>query len=199
MIRHLERRLQRRLQCTDRLRRGLIDLLGLGIAYSLVIVLLGFVGVAPGMPSWLSIPTADYFIWEPLFSAPVIFFGGLLAAAVLQLLARSRGGNGTFEDTVAVIGPATVLPTLCTLIPDTIIGLGLLLGWIDPRQWMTDIVRPSLTLGLVWVYLLAYLAGFLVTYPLVARVVHGLHGGTARRCGWLAFIVYQGLLIVFIR
>ena len=40
------------------------------------------------MPSWLAIPTAEYFRREPLFTLPVSFFSGMLAAAVLHLLAR---------------------------------------------------------------------------------------------------------------
>lgn len=183
----------------DRLRRGLLDLLLLGVAYSLSIALLACGHVAPGMGSWLAIPTEDYFRWEPLFTTPVIFLGGILAAAVMHLLARAFHGTGTFEDTLALTGPATLLATLFTLIPDTLIGIGLLVGWIDPQRWMTDIVRPSVVLAMVWAYLLFYVAAFLVLFPSVCRIVHGLSAWPARWCGWAAFAVYQALLLVFIR
>jgi hypothetical protein len=178
---------------------GLRDLLLTGIGYSLAIVLLAIGGVGPGMASWLAIPTAEYFLWEPYFTLPVIFLMALLAAAVMQLLARWLGGTGSFEDTVALIGPATAWATLCTLIPDALIGLLLIVGVIDPVQWMADIVRPSTTLAIIWVYLLMYVAAFGVLYPQVAQLVHGLSPARARVAGWLAFLVYQAVLFVFIR
>ncbi|MBK9177595.1 MAG: hypothetical protein IPM46_14935 [Flavobacteriales bacterium] len=195
----LEHLLARRLAHPRRLHKGLRDLLFLGIAYSLAIVLLALGDVGPGMASWLAIPAEDYFKWEPLFTTPVIFFSGLLSAAVLHLLARWLGGTGSFEDTVALIGPATAWATLCTLIPDAVIGMLLIAGVIDPTRWMADIVRPSPTLAIIWVYLLLYVAAFALLYPMVARLVYGLAASKARVAGWLAFIVYQALLLVFIR
>lgn len=189
----------RRLERPDHLRRGLLDLLWLGIVYSLVIALLALGNVGPGMPSWLAIPTEDYFKWEPLFCTPVIFFAGILAAGVLHLLARANGGHGTFERTLALVGPVTFIATLFTLIPDTVIGIGLLAGLIDPQQWMADIVRPSPTLAIIWVYLVMYLAAFVLLFPRIGRVAHGLRPAAARWSGWLAFLVYQALLLVFIR
>lgn len=198
-MRHLEQLLRRRLAHPRRLQKGLRDLLLIGIAYSLAIVLLALGGVGPGMASWLAIPTEDYFKWEPLFTTPVIFLTGLLAAAVMHLLARWLGGTGSFENTVALIGPATAWATLCTLIPDAVIGLLLIGGVLDPAQWMAGIVRPSPTLAIIWVYLLIYVAAFMVLYPMVARLVHGLTVGKARKAGWMAFVVYQSVLFVFIR
>lgn len=195
----LERALSRRLNDPRRLHKGLRDLLLIGIAYSLAIVLLALGNVGPGMASWLAIPTEEYFHWEPLFTIPVIFLSGILAAAVMHLLARWVGGTGSFEDTVALTGPATAWATLCTLIPDAVIGLMLIAGVIDPALWMADIVRPSLTLVVIWVYLLIYVAAFSMAYPMVARLAHGLPAGRARMAGWLAFLVYQTILLVFIR
>lgn len=195
----LEAWLQQYLEHTDRVRRGLLALLALGVAYALSIALLAWGGVAPGMASWLAIPTADYFRWEPYFTAPVIVLSGILAAAVLHLCARWLGGTGEFEDCLALLGPLTFIATLFTLVPDTLIGVGLVVGWIDPQQWMVDIVRPSLTLALIWVYLLLYLAAFLVLYPIIGRMVYGLDPWKARWSGWIGFVVYQSVLLVFIR
>lgn len=195
----LERRLAHRLQQPNALTHGLRDLLLIGIAYAGAIGLLAWAGVGPGMEPWLRIPTATYFAWEIAFTPAVIFFSGLLAAAVTQLFARWLGGTGSFEGTLALIGPATAWATLCTLIPDVIAALLLLAGVIDPAHWMADIVRPSPILGVIWIYLLLYVAAFLLLYPMVVRLVHGLSGWRSRWCGWLAFIIYQAMLLVFIR
>lgn len=187
------------LQHPHRVRRGLLALLLLGLAYALSIALLAWGGVAPGMASWLAIPTAEYFRWEPYFTAPVIVLSGILAAAVLHLCARWLGGTGDFEACLALVGPLTFIATLFTLVPDTLIGFGLVIGWIDPQQWMADIVRPSTTLALIWVYLLLYVAAFLVLFPIIGRMVYALDPWKARWAGWIGFIVYQAVLLVFIR
>lgn len=191
--------LQRRLALKRNVRRSLLELLGLGVAYSLSIAPLALGGVGPGMPSWLAIPTAEYFLWEPLFTVPVIFISGILASAVLHLLARGDGGTGTFEGTLALIGPTTAVATLFTLVPDTLAGAALLLGLMDPERWMADIVRPSPTLAFIWLYLLLYLAAFILLFPRIGRVALGLGPWPARICGWAAFVVYQAVLLVFIR
>ena len=83
--------------------------------------------------------------------------------------------------------------------PDLIIGALLNTGALAPEVWMRDITRPSVTLSLVWAYLLAYLAAFLVAFPIVARTAHQLPWRYAVPVGWATFGVYQGLLLVFVR
>lgn len=154
----------------DRVGRSLLDLFWLGLAYNLANVLLAWGGVAPGMALWLAIPTEGYFRWEPHFTMPVIVLSGILAVAMLHLLARWSGATGDFEDVVALVGPLTFIATLFTLVPDTVIGIALIVGWIDPQQWMADVVRPSPTLTMIRVYLLIYLARSSLSVPsLVAR------------------------------
>ena len=106
-MRSLDSALSRRLADPRRLGKGLRDLLLIGIAYTGAIGLLALGGVGPGMEPWLRIPAENYFAWEVAFTAPVIFLTALMAAAVMQLLARWFGGTGSFEDTVALLGPAT--------------------------------------------------------------------------------------------
>jgi hypothetical protein len=64
---------------------------------------------------------------------------------------------------------------------------------------MRDITRPSVTLALVWSYLLAYIVAFLVAFPVVARAAHRLSWRCALAVGWAAFAIYQGVLLVFVR
>ena len=83
--------------------------------------------------------------------------------------------------------------------PDGVIGLLLCAGAIDPTAWFQAITHPTAVLAGVWVYLLLYLACFLVSFPRVARVAHRLSGGRAIVAGWSAFVIYQLFLYVFIR
>jgi hypothetical protein len=183
-----------------RLLVGLLYLAGTGAAYALCILVLAAGGDRPGdFAPWLRIGSDTYFWWEAVFIAPVIVGSGLLAAACVHLLARAARGTGSFDDTLALLGPAVAVCTAVTLVPDLIIGFLLNTGVIAPETWMRDITRPAVTLALVWTYLLAYIVAFLVAFPRVARAAHRLPLRSAVPVGWATFAVYQGVLLLFVR
>jgi hypothetical protein len=183
-----------------RVRVGLLYLVGTGVAYALCILILASGGDRPGdFTPWLRISTDTYFWWEAAFIAPVIVGSGLLAAACMYLFARATRGIGTFDDTLALLGPAVAVCTAVTLVPDLIEGALLNTGVITPDAWMHDITHPSVTLTLVWTYLLAYIVAFLVAFPVVARTAHRLPWRAAVPVGWATFAIYQGVLLVFVR
>jgi|SRR5262245_16583978 len=108
-------------------------------------------------------------------------------------------GIGSFDDSVALVGPAVAVCTAVTLVSDLVIGALLNTGVMASDVWMRDITRPSLTLGLVWAHLLGYVAAFLVGLPVVARNAHRLPWRYALPVGWATFAIYQGVLLVFVR
>jgi hypothetical protein len=169
------------------------------LGYAFCIALLALGGARPGTPPWLSISPETYFRWEAAFIAPVILFGGILAAGTMHISAVAAGGRGSFDDALAAIGGSIAISTLATLIPDTLVGALLVLDIVDPDAWMRAVTRPSGVLALVWVYLLLYLAAFLAFFPAVARVCYGLGRGTAFAVGAGTFLVYQLFLYVFVR
>ena len=192
--------LRRRLVGGHRVRSGVLYLVGTGIAYAVCILVLAAGGDRPGdLTPWLRIGTDSYFWWEAAFIAPVIVGSGLLTAACMYLLARAAHGTGSFDDTLALLGPAVALCTAVTLIPDLIIGGLLNAGIVASEQWMHDITHPTVTLALVWTYLVAYLVSFLVAFPVVVRTAHRLPWRVAVPVGWACFIAYQGVLLVFVR
>ncbi|MGZ4602025.1 MAG: hypothetical protein ACXV0U_00325 [Kineosporiaceae bacterium] len=196
----LRRRTERLLACPTRVRRGVLWLLAAGAAYGAVIAVLAWGGDRPGsFAPWLRIPDDRYFWWEALFIGPVILGSGLLTAAVLYLLARAAGGRGTFDDTLALTGPAVACATAFSLVPDLVVGLLLVTHGLDLDAWMTGITTASPTLAVVWAYQIAYAAAFLLAFPLVITVAHGLARRSAVLVGTAGFVVYQGVLLVFIR
>lgn len=195
----IDRLMRRWLDRRAALRDGMFALAVYGLGYAAALLLLAVGGARPGTRPWLDIPLASYFYWESLFIAPVLVSAGILAAGVLHLLARSVGGRGDFDATMALVGISTAVASLTTLVPDLVVALLLCTKVLDPQVWMREVTHLSSTLGLVWVYLLAYLIAFGVSYPAVARVAHGLSGWRARTIGWSSFVVYQALLYVFIR
>jgi hypothetical protein len=191
--------LTNRLAAPRALRDGLVVLAATAAAYASCNLLLAAGGAQPGPPPWLALPAATYFWWEAAFIGPVIFLAGILAAAVLHLGARAFGGTGSFESTLALLGWAVGVSTTATLVPDTFVGIALCTGLADPAWWASAIAGPSVVLAIVWFYLLLYVTLFLVMFPAVARVAHGLAPGPSLVVGWGTFVVYQLVLFVFVR
>jgi hypothetical protein len=191
--------LERRLADPHRLRTGLLALLAIGVAYGLCILVLALGGAWPQPTPWLTLPLGTYFYWEAAFIGPVILAGTLLSAACMHLLARAAGGQGTFEDTLALLGPAVAVGTLTTVIPDFIIGGLLCAGVMTPAFWMESTARASWVLGAVWVYLTAYLVAFGLLFPAVVAVAHRVRTGAAVAIGLGTFVIYQGFLFIFVR
>jgi hypothetical protein len=189
-----------RLTDTRRQWTGLAWLAGTGLGYAACILLLAAGGDVPGdMAPWLAIPRDAYFWWEAAFIGPVVVAGGLLAAAGVYLLGRAAGGTGTFDDTLALLGPAIAVCTTFTLVPDLVIGILLNSGAMSPQRWMADVTHPSATLGLVWTYLTLYLVAFLVAFPYATAAVHRLGRWRSVAVGWAGFAIYQGFLFIFVR
>jgi hypothetical protein len=157
------------------------------------------VGTPGNWQPWLMIPSDSYFWWECVFIGPVILGCGLLAAVCMYLLAKAAGGQGSFDDTLALTGPAIAFATLFTVVPDLIIGVLLVTHVLDLDDWMFGITHPSLTLAVVWAYMLLYVAALMVTLPLVVASVHRLRSSVTVAIGLAGLVVYQGVMFIFVR
>jgi hypothetical protein len=182
------------------LRRWVLALVALGLAYAGAIALLGIGGGVPGSTPWLAIPRDSYFLVESTFAAPVIVGATLLATSTAYLMGRALGSNGSYDATLVTLARATCLATLCSLLPDLFMGVTTTLGVFDGAEVAAGLIAPSGWRVFLWVYLSAYLLAFSVLYPAAVSAAHPrLRLRAALVTGWLAFAVYQGVLLVFIR
>ena len=141
----------------------------------------------PVPPPFLRIPTDQYYAWATLFGVPTIVGGWLLAAGAMQLLARALGGHGRFEHLATALAWATAVATVFTLVPElTSSMLGVYESW-DPT-------------GMSWILTVSlYMIAFVVLYMTALQVVHGLGWISAFVVGAGGFVVYQGVLFLFLR
>jgi hypothetical protein len=172
----------------------------LGLTYAGAIALLGTGGGTPGSTPWLAIPRDSYFLVESLFTTPVVVAAALLAASTAYLMAKAFGSPDGYDATLVTIARATCIATLWSLVPDLFMGVTTTLGIFDGAQVAADLVRPSAWHTVLWTYLTCYTVAFLALYPAAVRAAHPrLRAGAAWTTGWAAFLVYQGVLLVFIR
>lgn len=151
------------------------------------------------MPPWLAIPEDELFLWETFFVGAVTFGCWLLAAAVVQLLARTAGGHGIFEDTLCGLALAIAVPTYVSGIPDLVSGLVRTFGWVSGQEWADAISRPGPARTFLWSYMLLYLAGLLFMFPRAVAGAHKLRAGVSILIGVVGVLVYQGVYLIFIR
>jgi Yip1 domain len=190
----------RLMQDSRRLRSGLEAVLFVAIGYTVALIL---IASSPGRISkivaWVAIPLERYFFWEVFFIGAVTFGCWLLASGVVYLLSRIVGGKGTFDDTLAALGFAVAIPTTFAFLHDCITGFMTATGIMSAEAWERSISTPSVGLVLFWAYMLIYLLGLLVFFPVATTVAQRLPKGHGLWIGLLGVVVYQGVYFIFIR
>jgi hypothetical protein len=181
------------------LRVGLTVVVLKAAVYTAIIALLYLGGVPTMVPSWIAIPAENYYLWEIFFIGAVTIGCWILAAGVVHLLARAVGGGGTFERVLAASAFAVVIPSMATIIPDTMVGTLTTAGILDPLAWAHTSVTPGAWRTVIWAYLALYLVALLVLFPLAAAAAHRIRGWRAIAVGLAGAVVYQGVYFIFIR
>jgi hypothetical protein len=185
---------------SGRLKYGFLALSITATLYTLVYVFLSIGGGAPSaFTPWLAIPTDVYYYYNQFLLAPSIFACWILAAGVAQLLSRAFSGKGSFEDTLSVLGFAISIANLASLLhdlPETFLGA---IGVINLRAYEVALNSPTIWRTILWVFYGLYLILFLVLFPKGIGAAQRIRRGPAILIGVLAYIVYQGVFVVFNR
>lgn len=118
---------------------GLAAVLLLSILYSIAVLISWAKGGMPsGYEPFLRIPTESYYFWQTFFTVPVGLIGWILFAGAAQLLSRKLGGQGSFEENLAVLGFPYVLMLPFSWLPEFI-------GVFLPQPWGTAIYGGTVT------------------------------------------------------
>jgi len=182
-----------------RLRYGCLAVLLVGVGYAMTIAGIAWSGGTPSTP-WLAIPPTEYFKWEALFVTPVTVLCWILAAGVMHLLSKLFQGQGSFEDTLALLGFAIAIPTLVSLIPDAIRALLTALGVVSRAGWEQAVSQPGTPDWVfLWAYMIAYVVGLLCLFPVSIAVAERLRRRPAIAVGLIGALIYQGMYLIFVR
>jgi hypothetical protein len=183
-----------------RLRYGLLALSLNALLYTLVYVFLSMGGGAPSsVTPWLAIPSEVYYQYNRFLLAPSMFMCWILAAGVAQLLSRLFSGKGSFEDTLSVLGFGISIACLASLLhdlPDSFLGA---IGILNLRAYEVALNSPT-----IWRTILLTLYGlsaiwFIVLFPKGIGAAQRIRRGPAVLVGVLAYLVYQGVFLIFNR
>ncbi len=188
------------MQDARRLRLGIQAVLFVAIGYTVALIL---IASSPGriskMAAWVAISLERYFFWEVFFIGAVTFGCWLLASGVVYLLSRIVGGQGTFDDTLAALGFAVAIPTTFAFLHDCITGFMTTTGIMSAAAWERSISTPGIGMVLFWAYMLIYLVGLVVFFPVATTVSQRLRRWHGLWIGLVGVAVYQGVYFIFIR
>jgi hypothetical protein len=169
-------------------------------AYTLVYVFLSATNGEPSsLPPWLAIPSDVYYYYNQFILAPSMFACWILAAGVTQLLSRAFSGKGSCEDSLSVFGFAISIASLASLLhdlPDSFLGA---IGIINQREYEIALNSPTIWRTILWIFYGLYLLLFLILFPKGVGAAQRIRRGPAILIGVLAFVVYQGVFLIFNR
>lgn len=180
-------------------RFGTFALLITVILYTLVYVFLILGGGRPTFKPWLAIPTESYYRFNVFLLAPSMFMGWILAAGVVQLLARRFSSTGSFEDTLGVLGFGIGIPSWSTLLHDLVTSFLGAVHVINQREFEDALNAPTFWRALLWFLMTLYAVWFVVAFAAGIGAAQRVRRGPAVILGAIGFVIYQGVLLIFIR
>jgi hypothetical protein len=186
----------------NQVRRSFVVMLIMALCYTMAILFLALsqTHIEFALKPFLRIPEESYYFWETFLIAPVLLLDWILVAAVVHLFSKFWHGQGSFETTLSLLGYSIAIPTYLTLIPDAITGLLSALGILNQVAWVNQLNTPgSWAFLFVWTIMLAEVLWIAALFTLALRTAQGISWRKAGLVGILGFILYQALLLVFLR
>ena len=173
---------------TNKVAYGFAAVMLLCILYSIG-VLIGFLkGLSPiEYEPFLRIPTEFYYLWQTFFTIPVGLIGWILFAGAAQLLSRSLGGQGTFEDNLAVLGFPFILMLPFNWFPEIAVTLFAPEWWGTPTWDTIDLILVGVST--LW---------FLIVSVIALRRPQSLSLGRAISVALVSLVPVIGIQITYL-
>lgn len=183
-----------------RLRFGLLALSINVVLYTLVYLFLSTGGGAPSsFKPWLAIPSEVYYHYNQFLLAPSMFMCWILAAGVAQLLSRLFSGKGSFEDTLSVFGFGISIACLASLLhdlPDSFLGA---IGILDLQEYEVALNSPTFWRAILLTLYSLSIVWFTLLFIKGIQAAQQIRRAPAIFVGALAYLVYQGIFVIFNR
>jgi hypothetical protein len=162
-----------------------------------------FLTIAHGAPSvftpWLNIEKDDYYSMNRFLLAPSMLLCWVAAAGFIQIVAKFQHTNASFEQTLSVLALSISVAMPFSLLHDLPMSFMSAVGIINAREHEIAMNSPGIWRYLLWFFYALYGVAFLVLFPYTVRVVHGMSWIKSIVTGWLAFVLFQSLFLLFNR
>lgn len=185
---------------SSKLSFGLIAAMIPALGYMTFYIMASSAGGAPSaFKPWLALPIEKYFTYGIFLSLPGYALALFSSASVLYLLSKLFKGKSSFDDAIAVIGFGAGAATWSTMLHDLADAFMGFTGVIDIRWY-----EAALNSGTFWDYLykalmLIYMVWFIMIFYKGIKAANGFNMPKALLTSVLTFMVFQAVLVIFIR
>lgn len=170
----------------------------MAIGYTLVYAFLIFGGGQPFKP-WLNIPLETYYRYNIFFCAPSMFLGWILASGVAHSLSRFVTSQGSFDQTLCLLGFSIGIASWSTAIHDLLSSFLGAIHVINQHDYEIALNSPTIWRTLLWIQMLVYLIWFCVLFYMAIRTVYEIKPGLSIAIGVFSFLIYQFFFFIFNR
>ena len=183
-----------------KLKFGVYAILIPAIGYTLFYFMAWKAGGSPStFKPWLAIPIKKYFFWDLFLTIPAYFVSILLATSVLYLLSKLMGGTGSWDDNFSVLAFSAGVATWSTMLHDLTDSFLGFIGIINMKHYELLLNTPTFWRSLLWTLFLIYFAWFFVLFIKGVKEAQKLSWFKSILLGIMGVVVYQVMLLVFIR
>ncbi|MBN1538053.1 MAG: YIP1 family protein [Anaerolineales bacterium] len=183
-----------------RVKFGFFAILIPAIGYTLFYFMAWQGGGAPStFKPWLALPIEDYYYYDIFLVAPSMLLCWISTSGVVHLLSRLFSGEGTYEDTITVIGFGISVATWSTLIHDFTDAFLGFIGVIDLKAYEMALNAPTFWRALLLTLFAIYFIWFLVLFTKGIRTAHSLPLWKSFLLAFIGLVTYQVLFLVFNR
>ncbi len=183
-----------------RFRYGFYAALIPALGYTLFYIMASQAGGAPStFKPWLAIPAEDYFFWDIFLSIPGIFISIICATGIIQLLSHLWHTSGSFEDTFVVISFGSAVASWATMLHDLTDAFLAFTGVISMQEYERLLNEPGFFHYMLYTLFLIYFTWFPLLFAKGFGEVHKGSNAKSVFLGILGLIIYQGVLLIFIR
>jgi hypothetical protein len=170
------------------------------VLYTFVYIFLSMRGAAPSsFTPFLAIPKDVYYQYNRFFIIPSMLGCWILASGVAQLLSRAFSGEGSFEDTLSVLGFGIGIATLASLVHDLTDSFLGAIGVLDLKWYEQALNSPTIWRAILWSLYTLSLVIFLVLFPKGIGSSQRIGRVPSILVGVTSFLVYQGVFFIFNR
>jgi hypothetical protein len=178
--------------------RGLRIVLLTGALCAVTAMALAATGAVPMAPIFVPLRTENYYVWQAVFTLPLLLTLWILTSAVVHILGRGSRRGGSQKKTLGLFGFAQAVPLLLLWAGQVIIAVFYVLGM--GQQEMVDILStPSPVQSVFLAVFGAALALSFVLACLAASVSQRVKWPAALFLGLLAEILFVGPVILLLR
>ncbi len=182
------------------LKYGLFGLLFPAIGYTLFYIMASNAGGAPTtFKPWLAIPADKYFFYDIFLALPGYFFSIFVTTSTIYLLSKAMKGTATYDKLFAVIGISIGIASWSTMLHDLTDSFLAFVGIIDMKAYEKALNEPTFWRNLLLTLFLIYFTWFLILFTKGIKAASKLSNFKSAVLGFIALVLYQGTLLIFIR